>query len=291
MKKPVDLSVDGPFRFRIDLAYDGTDFFGWAKQLNLRTVQSELVEALETIFGETEDDFAMRVAGRTDAGVHAEGQVVHIDLTKAQVKRLGRNTDVEGRLNKLLTRGDIWVKSFEPAAKGFDARFSAINRRYIFKIADKASPKSPQLVRYALYHLRKLDEKKMHDASQALLGLHDFASYCKPRAFGSTIRELQKISVKRVNGVIEIELVADAFAHNMVRSIVGALIKVGDGKATKADLARVLAMKKRTSTGWKVVEPHGLTLMEIGYPPKSKLGAQAERTMRIRTIEDLEDDI
>ena len=291
MEKPVDLSVDGPFRFRIDLAYDGTEFYGWAKQLGLRAVQSDLVEALEVIFGETEDDFSMRVAGRTDAGVHAEGQVVHIDLTKAQVKRLGRNTDVEGRLNKLLTRGDIWVKRFEPAPSGFDARFSAINRRYIYKIADKASPKSPQIVRYALYHLRKLDEKKMHDASQALLGLHDFASYCKPRAFGSTIRHLQKISVKRKNGVIEIELTADAFAHNMVRSIVGALIKVGDGKATKEDLARVLAMRKRTSTGWKVVEPHGLTLMQIGYPADSKLGAQAEATMRIRTEQDLEDDI
>ena len=287
MEKPVDLSVDGLLRFRIDLSYDGTDFYGWAKQLGLRTVQAELVEALSTIFGETDDDFGMRVAGRTDAGVHAEGQVVHIDLTKEQFKRLGRNTDVEGRLNKLMTKGDVWVKSFEQAPKGFDARFSATHRRYIYKIADKGSPKSPQIVRYALYHLRRLDDKKMHDAAQVLLGLHDFASYCKPRSFGSTIRTLQKISVKRKNGIIEIELQADAFAHNMVRSIVGALIKVGDGKATREDLARVLAMKKRTSTGWKVLEPHGLTLMEIGYPADSKLAAQAIATQRIRTEDDI----
>ncbi len=287
MKRPVDLSVGGAFRFRIDLSYDGTDFFGWAKQLDLRTVQGELVEALKTIFGPTEDDFAMRVAGRTDTGVHAEGQVVHIDLTKEQFKRLGHNHDVAGRLNKLLTRGDVWVKEFEPAPPGFDARFSASNRRYIYKIADKGSPKSPQLARYALYHLRHLDEKKMNEASQALLGLHDFASYCRPRSFGSTIRHLQKINVTRKNGVIEVELVADAFAHNMVRSIVGALIKVGDGKATKADLSRVLAMKKRTATGWKVVEPHGLTLMKIGYPAESKLAAQAIATQRIRTEDDI----
>ncbi len=287
MERPVDLSVDGPLRFRIDLSYDGTNFYGWAKQLGLRTVQSELVEALNTIFGDSEDDFGMRVAGRTDAGVHAEGQVVHIDLSKEQFRRLGRNTDVEGRLNKLLTKGDIWIKSFEQAPAGFDARFSAINRRYIYKIADKGSPKSPQIVRYALYHLRRLDEKKMHEASQALLGLHDFASYCKPRSFGSTIRRLEKVNVTRKNGIIEIELQADAFAHNMVRSIVGALIKVGDGKATKEDIARVLAMKKRTSTGWKVVEPHGLTLMQIGYPAKSKLAAQAIATQRIRTEDDI----
>ena len=287
MEKPVDLSVDGLLRFRIDLSYDGTDFYGWAKQLGLRTVQAELVEALSTIFGESDDDFGMRVAGRTDAGVHAEGQVVHIDLTKEQFKRLGRNTDVEGRLNKLMTKGDVWVKSFEQAPKGFDARFSATHRRYIYKIADKGSPKSPQIVRYALYHLRRLDDKKMDDAAQVLLGLHDFASYCKPRSFGSTIRTLQKISVKRKNGIIEIELQADAFAHNMVRSIVGALIKVGDGKATREDLARVLAMKKRTSTGWKVLEPHGLTLMEIGYPADSKLAAQAIATQRIRTEDDI----
>ena len=287
MKRPVDLSVGGAFRFRIDLSYDGTDFFGWAKQLNLRTVQEELVEALKTIFGETEDDFGMRVAGRTDAGVHADGQVVHIDLTREQFKRLGHNTDVEGRLNKLLTRGDIWIKEFEQAPAGFDARFSAINRRYVYRIADKGSPKSPRIVRYALYHLRQLDEKKMHEASQVLLGLHDFASYCKPRSFGSTIRRLEQIKVSRKGGIIEIELQADAFAHNMVRSIVGALIKVGDGKATKEDLARVLAMKKRTATGWKVVEPHGLTLLKIGYPAKSKLAAQAIATQRIRTEDDI----
>ena len=190
MKTPISLTVGG--RFRMLLAYDGTDFAGWAKQPGLRTVQSELLKEMQVIFGKTKDDFGMRVAGRTDAGVHADAQVIHVDLTDAQVKRIGRSTDVAGRLTALLP-DDIHIYTFERAPEGFDARFSATSRRYIYRIADGQSYKAPKLARYALYFARPLDVEKMNDAAQALLGLNDFGAFCKQRDGATTIRDLKML--------------------------------------------------------------------------------------------------
>ncbi len=285
MKTPVNLTVGG--RFRMLLAYDGTDFAGWAKQPGLRTVQSELLKEMQVIFGKTKDDFGMRVAGRTDAGVHADAQVIHVDLSDAQVKRIGRSTDVAGRLTALLP-DDIHIYTFERAPEGFDARFSATSRRYIYRIADGQSHKAPKLARYALYFARPLDVAKMDEAAQALLGLNDFGAFCKQRDGATTIRDLKKIKVSRTggaNGIIEVELTADAFCHNMCRSIVGALIKVGDGKFVRGNLTALLKSAKRAH-GYKTVEPHGLTLMEITYPVNSKLASQALLAKDTRSLDD-----
>ena len=285
MSQPVSHSVDGLTRFRMDFAYDGTDFTGFVKQPKHRTVQGELLAAMSVILGETSNDFAMRVAGRTDAGVHAANQVVHVDLSAAQLKRLGRSTNMVAKLNKMLPEA-IRVHRFEVAAPGFDARFSAIYRRYRYQISDDFAPKDPQQMRYVLNLTYALDPEAMNEAAQVLIGLGDFASFCKSREGATTIRDLKHVKVKRNSqNIIEIELKADAFCHNMVRSIVGALIAVGAGKATKADLIRTFERAKRVET-YKVVEPKGLTLIEIGYPVASRLGYQAERSRARRTLDE-----
>jgi tRNA pseudouridine38-40 synthase len=287
MNQPVDPQVDGLVRYRADFAYDGTNFAGWAKQPDLRTVHGEVITALETIFGETQDDFGMRVAGRTDAGVHATGQVLHFDLEPSRLKRLGRDTEFLHRLNGLLP-ADVQFTKIELAPEGFDARFSAAFRRYRYRIADDLAFKNPLSSRYTLWFKRPLDTAAMQSAAQHLKGLHDFASFCRPREGATTIRELKKIEVTRNvadGNVIEIELVADAFCHNMVRSIVGALIATGVGKATPDDILRVLKQASRVGA-YKVVAPEGLTLVEVGYPPDDQLQAQADRARDTRSLDE-----
>lgn len=291
MKKPVDQSVDGLIRYRVEVAYDGTKFQGWAKQPRHRTVAGELLRCLTVIFGKSKDDFHMRVAGRTDAGVHAIQQFFHIDLSPEQLKRMGRTNDLPLKLNSLLDP-DIRVYSADVAPAGYDARFSATYRRYRYRIADGKAKKDPQKARYTLWINHELDLKAMQDAALEFIGLQDFLSFCRPREIGTTIRNLKQVKINRnpsENGVIEFELLADAFCHNMVRSVVGALKAVGEGKVGRADIREALASKRRAGK-FKVLEPQGLTLIEIGYPADAKLGAQAEMTQRLRTEQDLEDD-
>jgi tRNA pseudouridine38-40 synthase len=271
----------------MDLGYDGTEFNGWAKQPNLRTVQKEVVKALSMIFGESKDDFRLRIAGRTDAGVHAVNQVAHLDLSEIQIKRIGRNQDLRGRLNSLLPR-DVRIHQIAPAARGFDARYSAIFRRYRYRISDLRSLRDPMAARYTLWLRAELDVAQMKIAAKALIGLHDFAAFCKPRAGGTTIRRLRQIKITRnreMGNIVEIELKADAFCHNMVRSIVGALIAVGRGKASAKDLEDRLKSGSRVSS-FKVVAPEGLALIEVGYPALAKLASQAETTRSKRSMEE-----
>lgn len=287
MNEPVDEIVDGFTRLRIDFGYDGTDFYGWSKQPGLRTIQGEFIEAFTTVFGESEIDFGLRVAGRTDAGVHAVGCVAHCDLTDAQLARLGRQTidDLAYKLNGLLPN-DLRVKSVAIAPDGFDARFSAINRRYRYRIADAQAELNALEARHTLSVTWSLDAEAMNEASQSLLGLNDYASFCKPREASTTIRTLQQVSVIRgAGGVIEIELQADAFCHNMVRSIVGALIAVGRGKAD-GRLLRAMLEKRGREGSFKVVAPHGLTLLAIGYPADHLLEAQAAMAKNLRTLDE-----
>ena len=287
MSEPVDISVDGFTRLRIDFGYDGTDFYGWSKQPELRTIQGAFLEALTLIFGESEIDFSLRVAGRTDAGVHALHQVAHFDLTQTQLARLGRETidDIAYKLNRLLP-DDLRVESVAIAPAGFDARFSAINRRYRYRLADNRAFKSALETRFTLDVAGDLDIVAMREAAGHLLGLHDFASFCKPREGSTTIRELQEITVERTAGeVVEIELQADAFCHNMVRSIVGALIAVGQGRATPTKVKELLEKGNREGS-FKVVAPHGLTLLGIGYPPDDQLAAQAEKAQNLRSLDE-----
>ncbi len=288
MSEPVDDLVDGFTRLRLDFGYDGTDFFGWSKQPDLRTIQGEFIKALTLIFGEDENGFGLRVAGRTDAGVHAVGCVLHMDLSDAQLKRLGRNDSMEDiayKLNTLLPT-DIRVNKVSIAPVGFDARFSAINRRYRYRLADQDAEKNPLESRFTLETYGHLNVTAMNEAGKVLLGLHDFASFCKPREGSTTIRELQEITVRRVaNGVVEIEVQADAFCHNMVRSIVGALIGVGQGKADAAKIKELLEKTNREGS-FKVVAPHGLQLMAIGYPADEQLASQAREARNLRSLDD-----
>jgi tRNA pseudouridine38-40 synthase len=287
MSEPVDLNVDGFTRLRIDFGYDGTDFFGWSKQPELRTIQGAFLEALTLIFGDSEIDFSLRVAGRTDAGVHALNQVAHFDLSQTQLARLGRETidDIAYKLNRLLPN-DIRVTAVGVAPAGFDARFSAINRRYRYRLADNLAFKNPLETRFTLDVAGQLDIDAMNEAGGHLLGLHDFASFCKPREGSTTIRELQEITVSRGQAqVVEIEIQADAFCHNMVRSIVGALIAVGQGRATPAKIKQLLEQTNREGS-YKVVSPHGLSLLKIGYPADDLLAAQAEKAQNLRTLDE-----
>lgn len=292
MSEPVDELVDGFTRLRLDFGYDGTDFYGWSKQPDLRTIQGEFIKAFTLIFGEDDNDFGFRVAGRTDAGVHAVGCVLHCDLSAAQLKRLGRNDSMEDiayKLNGLLPI-DIRVSKVSVAPAGFDARFSAINRRYRYRLADQLAVKNPLESRFTLETYGKLDTEAMNAAGKVLLGLHDFASFCKPREGATTIRELQEILVQRTaNGVVEIEIQADAFCHNMVRSIVGALIGVGQGKADAAKIKELLEKTNREGS-FKVVAPHGLQLMAIGYPADELLAKQAQEARNFRTLDEVQGD-
>ena len=285
MSKPAG-PTGGLSRFRINLAYDGTDFFGWAKQPNLRTVQGTLLEALEQIFGKSDDDFGMRVAGRTDAGVHAGYQVCHIDLDQAQLARLGRTPFGAKRLNGLLPE-DVSVSLVEPAPEGFDARFSATGRLYHYGIADANCKPDPKQARYVLSYPKALDERAMAEAASQLTGLRDFGAFCKPREGATTIRELRKLDVEREeDGRIVITFGADAFCHNMVRSIVGALIAVGEGRVSIQQLVAIQQEAVRTSK-FKVVDPRGLSLDGVDYPAEHLLAAQAEKARNMRSSEEI----
>lgn len=296
MNELVD-QVNELVRFKMDFAYDGTDFNGWAKQPGYRTVEGELLEALEVIFGSSENCFGLTVAGRTDAGVHARHQVVHFDLTQTHIKRLGRfgkpeilEGSIRDRINSLV-KNDIRVFSVVLAAEGFEARFSAIYRRYRFRIADGIAVKDPVESRNTLWTRKPLDLVEMQATALSLYGLHDFAAFCKPRPFATTIRELREVSISRrpdENQVVVIELTADAFCHNMVRSIVGALIAVGEGRATRQDVLQRLQSGTRKGA-YKVVSSRGLTLLEIGYPEDSKLAEQAELARDHRKLDPDED--
>ena len=277
MNKPASIP-GGLSRFRIDLAYDGTDYAGWAIQPGLRTIEGEVLKALRVVFGDLPE--GLRVGGRTDAGVHALGQVFHLDLDETQTKRVSHR--LVGKLNAVLD-DDIRVSSFEPAPEGFHARYSATKRSYRYRILD-SNEQDPLSARYHLWHYSRLDEKLMQEASKQLLGLHDFASFCRRRAGATTIREMKKIEVSRQGNLVQIDLEADAFCHTQVRSIVGALMKVGSGKMTETRLGEILEAKRRLNE-FKVVGPEGLTLMQIHYPEESLLAAQAEKTRNLRILD------
>ncbi len=272
-------------RLRLDIAYDGTAFYGWGRQPTLRTVQGELEAALATIFQRSTPAPTLVVAGRTDAGVHATGQVAHCDLTADQLAvladRSGRGgaENLARRINGITGLSSdvvVTLSSFAPA--GFDARFSAIWRRYEYRIEDASRPRNPLLRTQVLSHPGVLDVSAMDAAAATLLGLHDWASYCRPREGSTTIRTLQHFSWSRdSDGLVRAQVRADAFCHSMVRALVGASIAVGEGSLTPHDLVRLRDDRVRTSA-FKVVPAKGLTLVEVGYPPDDELAARAEQT-------------
>ncbi|MFJ6651228.1 tRNA pseudouridine(38-40) synthase TruA [Microbacterium sp. NPDC091313] len=277
-------------RIRLDIAYDGTLFRGWAAQPGLRTVQGTLEDALERILGTRP---RLVVAGRTDAGVHASGQVAHIDLDDAQQARLPRNrreadpvAALAGRIRGVLgAYSDVTVTRTTAAPEGFDARFSAVWRRYSYRLADAAVGYDP-LERARTTTVRAaLDERAMDAAARSLIGLHDFAAYCKAREEATTIRTLLEFGWRRdPDGVLVAHVKADAFCHSMVRALVGACAAVGEGRLEVSDVAAIRDAGVRTADT-KVLAARGLTLAEVGYPAVDLLALRAEQTRNRRDAE------
>jgi len=286
-------------RIRLDISYDGTHFNGWSRQPGLRTVQGVLEEALRTLFRRHEPAPTLTVAGRTDAGVHARGQVAHLDLTPEQAgsllrPRKARNAadDVDAaaalcrRLMGILgsSDSDVVVTAASMAEPGFDARFSALWRRYEYRVADASTVRNPLTRTSTVWYPSVLDLEAMDASAGTLLGLHDFAAFCKPREGATTIRTLQDFTWRRDDdGVFIAELRADAFCHSMVRALVGACVAVGESKLAGKDLALLRDVGARTSA-FKVMPAKGLTLMEVGYPHGAELAARAEQTRARRVL-------
>jgi tRNA pseudouridine38-40 synthase len=266
-------------RLRLDLGYDGTEFSGWARQPDRRTVEQTLEEALQAALRLSEPA-RLTVAGRTDAGVHARGQVVHVDVPGEPWQ--GMRGRLVSRLQSLLP-ADVRVSAVAEAPGGFDARFAATSRRYSYRVSDDPGGVDPVRRRDVLWNARQLDALLMNQAAQRLLGEHDFASYCRRREGATTIRRLLEFSWTRlVPGIIEARVVADAFCHNMVRALVGASLAVGEGRRPAEWPSQVLAETSRSSSVM-VVPGLGLILEEVTYPPDEQLAGRVGQTRRRRS--------
>jgi tRNA pseudouridine38-40 synthase len=262
----------GLVRVRLDLAYDGTDFSGWALQPGRRTVQGVLQDTLGVVLRIAVPQ--LTVAGRTDAGVHATGQVAHVDLPAATWAAAG--SGLARRLSTALP-ADVRVTAAEQVSGQFDARFAALWRRYVYRISGAPTGVDPLRRRQVLHSRRSLDVPAMAAAAGQLIGLHDFVAFCRQRDGAGTIRTVQRLEITRDAGEIACLVQADAFCHSMVRSLVGALIAVGEGRRPVAWPAQLLNADRRANDV-SVVPPHGLTLVEVGYPPETGLAARTAQT-------------
>lgn len=256
-------------RLRIDFSYDGTGYSGWAKQPHLVTVQGELDGALATIL--RLESIQSTVAGRTDAGVHATGQVAHVDVDDSvDAPTLLR------RLNSLLKGGPLHVRNVTVAPEGFDARNSPLFRRYEYRISDDVQRRDPRTRNVTYWIDDRLDLERMQAAASSIVGLHDWTTYCRPRPGATRVRELQEFSWRRdADGTLVATIQADAFCHNMVRNLVGMCIAVGRGRLEVSDAVKLRDQRTRTSA-FIVIPPRGLTLIEVGYPADDEVGARAE---------------
>ena len=270
MSEPVLESADGFSRIRVDCQYDGSDFSGWSIQPDRRSVQSVIEDVLSRVL---DCEITTTVAGRTDAGVHAQGQVFHFDIPNS----LRANWDLDSLLyisNRILT-SEIRFTSIAQAPSDFHARYSALRRRYRYQLLDGARTLNPlERVATIAYH-RELDESAMNLASTLLLGEHDFAAFCRAREGTTTIRCLEEFAWSRGDdGVLRAAIVADAFCHNMVRSLVGAMMMVGDQRWDPNRPREILDSKVRHS---HIAPAAGLTLMEVEYPAPAEYGQRAKR--------------
>ena len=273
MTEPTLYPESGFRRLRIDLAYDGTNFAGWAKQPDQRTVQVCIEEALATVSQITPETI---VAGRTDAGVHATGQVIHVDLPETLSL-----DDLVYKLNRLLDQ-DIRVHKISIAPEAFHARFSALRRYYRYKILDDNKVLDPLARLDVSTWYRPLDVDVMNKTSALLLGEHDFAAFCKYREGATTIRTLEKYVWKRsLDGFLVADIVADAFCYSMVRNLVGAVVCVADGRFDPEWIVGVLNNKERVSDSL-VFPARGLTLYQVDYPNDVELLERAKKTIARR---------
>ncbi len=272
-------------RLRLDLAYDGARFHGWARQDGLRTVQGDLEAAIDTVLRVS--GTSLTVAGRTDAGVHARGQVAHVDLTAELVEQaVGRRAEppaeaLARRINGVLER-DVRVLRVGESPEGFDARFSALWRRYAYRIADRPEHVDPLARGQVVAWRSELDLEAMNEAAAGLLGEHDFAAFCRRREGATTVRALLDLRWERLGGVAVATVRADAFCHSMVRALTGCLVAVGEGRREPGWAAQVLSAGQR-DPAVTVMPAHGLTLEEVGYPAAAELGARARVTRARRS--------
>lgn len=266
-------------RVRLDVAYDGTDFSGWAVQPGRRTVAGVLSAELDRIFGAGAPT-GLTVAGRTDAGVHATGQVCHVDLPEEAWR--AREATLLRRLAGLLP-GDVRVTGAAVVPAAFDARFSALFRRYAYRVTDAPYGANPLRRHDTLAWARPLTVERLNAAAEGLLGEHDFAAFCKRKEHATTRRAISVIEWRRdADGVVVATVQADAFCQAMVRSLVGAMLSVGDGRRAPGWPASLLTRTARADDV-PVVGPHGLTLVAVGYPDDvSELASRAEATRRLR---------
>ena len=275
MAQPTLFPESGFRRLRIDIAYDGTAFFGWAAQPDRRTIQDHVEHAISQV---TRGEVQSIVAGRTDAGVHATGQVIHVDLPDSVFSDGFSYTDLRYKLNRILDE-DVRVMEISDAPEGFHARFSALRRIYTYKILD-ANEVIPPLSRYDVAPwYRPLDAELMNKASALVLGHHDFAAFCKFKEGGTTIRTLEKYQWHRdETGLLVAEVVADAFCYSMVRNLVGAVVCVADGRKDPSWMAELLANKERVSDSL-VCPARGLSLTQVDYPSDQELIERAKVTI------------
>ena len=273
-------------RLRLDVAYDGTDFHGWAKQnpidgVPVRTVEGTLTEKLAMI---ARYPVELTVAGRTDAGVHASGQVAHVDVPKAMFAErsiAGDPSRLVRRLAKLLP-SDVTVTAASFAPVGFDARFSALRRHYVYRITTAPQGALPVRARDTATWTRPVDLDAMQEAASALVGLNDFAAFCKAKPHATTIRDLQAFTWRDASTdtepqLYEAHVTADAFCWSMVRSLVGCCLAVGEGKRD-VDFAAALLKESQRSSKIPVAAAGGLSLVGVDYPADDELAARAEAT-------------
>ena len=246
-------------RYKLTIEYDGTPYVGWQRQDNGRSVQGAIEEAARKLCGHV---VTVRGAGRTDAGVHARGQVAHADFEKDWPADTVRDA-----LNAHLGQaGDsVAILAAIPAADDFDARFSATRRHYLYRIVNRRSPLALERNR-ALWVTKPLDADAMHDAAQRLVGRHDFTTFrsvhCQAK---NSVRTLDRLDVTRDGDQVEIVATAQSFLHNQIRSFAGTLRLVGEGAWSAEDVAAAIAARDRTACG-SVAGPKGLYFLQVDYP-------------------------
>ena len=288
-------------RVRIDLSYDGGGFSGWARQPGQRTVQQVLEDALSQVLRADPGPVQLTVAGRTDAGVHARGQVAHADLPLAAW--LDAAPVIARRLARLLPP-DVRVRRIGAAPDGFDARFSALSRRYSYRVCDDVTGPEPLRRHDTLWTRREIEIGPMNEAAGAAARRARLRRLLPPPRGGdhraraavpllvparTTVPGSRSARIRvpgsGVRQVAEATVIADAFCHSMVRALVGALLKVGEGARPPSWPAQVLTARVRDSAV-PVVPPHGLCLEEVCYPPPGQLAQRALATRRVRPAAD-----
>ncbi|STD34509.1 tRNA pseudouridine synthase A [Corynebacterium striatum] len=279
-------------RLRLDLAYDGTDFHGWARQKgDLRTVQGVLEDNLSMIL---RHDVELTVAGRTDAGVHSAGQVAHFDVPPEALEQRSIDGDpakLVRRLAKLLPE-DVRVHACTAAPVGFDARFSALQRHYVYRITTHPRGALPTRARDTAQWPKPVDIDAMQEAATTLVGLHDFAAFCKAKPHATTIRDLHSfewvdVSTPTEPQLYEARVCADAFCWSMVRSLVGCCLRVGEG-ARDVDFAAAMLAESQRSSQIPLAPAKGLSLVRVDYPADEELAARAAVTRDRRAADDVQ---